>query len=104
MNITIDNKEYELKYSFRALMIYENITKQSFNPQTLSDVLIFFYSIVCASVKDNTIEFDKFMDMLDENPELVNNFSAWLTNVLSVQAGLSPKIDETKVAKEGEKN
>lgn len=104
MKITIDNKEYELKYSFRALMIYENITKKSFNPKTLTDILVFFYSIVCASVRDNTVEFDDFMDMLDSNPELVQEFSEWIVNVLTVQSGLSPKIDENKVPDENEKN
>jgi hypothetical protein len=32
MNVTIKEKEITLKYSFRALMIYENITQKSFNP------------------------------------------------------------------------
>ena len=36
MKITIDNREYELKYSFRTLMVYENITNKSFEPKSLT--------------------------------------------------------------------
>jgi hypothetical protein len=32
MEVTINGKNITLKYSFRALMIYENITQKSFNP------------------------------------------------------------------------
>lgn len=104
MKVTIDNKEYELKYSFRALMIYENITKKSFNPKSLTEILVFFYSIVCASVRDNTVDFDEFMDMLDSHPEMIQDFSEWLVNVMTVQSGLSPKLDENKVPEENTKN
>ena len=107
MTIQINQKEIELKYSFRALMIFENITKRSFNPQTVSDIVIFFYSVVLGSNRNINIEFDDFIDYLDENPEKMNEFSEWLTSVLNKNKEIQPEISEKdikKSKKDSEKN
>lgn len=102
MTITIKEKEYQLKYSFRALMIYENITHKSFNPQTISDIVVFFYAIILASNKKCELLFDDFLDWIDENPNIITEFSEWLTNIFTQQQQISPvtpeqeKINETK--------
>ena len=97
MKISYKEKEYELKWSFRALMIYENIVKQSFNPKTITDVILFFYSILCASAKGETIVFDEFMDWVDDNPTSITQFSEWLSGVFTHQDVLSAnEIDEDK--------
>ena len=67
MEIRIKDNTVKLKYSFRALMIYENIANKSFSPKGISDVVVFFYSVVLATTKDNTISFDDFLDWLDDN-------------------------------------
>lgn len=105
MNITINEKTVSLKYSFRALMIYENITNKSFNPKGISDVVIFFYSVVIATTKDNTITFDDFLDWLDDNPTAINDFSVWLTRVFNTQVDLANKNVKVEAPKEvDEKN
>jgi len=95
MNIEYKGKSYNLKWSFRALMIYENITKKSFSPKTISDVIIFFYSILCASAKGDTIQFDDFMNYVDENPQSIAEFSEWLRQVFESQNVLSPQEELT---------
>lgn len=105
MEITIKNKTVNLKYTFRALMIYENIANKSFNPKGISDVVIFFYSVVIATTKDNTITFDDFLDWLDEQPTAINDFSIWLTEVFNAQSGLANKNIKVETPKEvDEKN
>ena len=91
MEITIKGNTVSLKYSFRALMIYENITQKSFNPKGISDVVVFFYAIVVASSKDTTLSFDDFIDWLDANPTAISEFSVWLTSVFNAQSGLVNK-------------
>ena len=91
MEIVIKNKTVSLKYSFRALMIYENITQKNFNPKGISDVVVFFYSVVVASTKDTTLSFDDFIDWLDDNATAINDFSVWLTSVFNAQSGLVNK-------------
>lgn len=108
MTITVKEKEYNIKYSFRALMIYENITHKSFNPKTISDMIVFFYSIVLASNKGCELLFDDFLDWIDENPDKVNDFASWLNDTFTQNDQISPKPDikeETKKeAEENEKN
>ena len=91
MEIVIKGNKVNLKYSFRALMIYENIAQKSFNPKGISDVVVFFYSVVVASTKDTTLSFDDFIDWLDEQPTAINDFSVWLTSVFNAQSGLINK-------------
>lgn len=78
MKITYKDKEIELKYSFRSLMIYENIMNKSFKPESLTDVITFFYCVVISNMRDETIQFDEFVDYLDEEPQRLTDFSQWL--------------------------
>ena len=83
MTISIRQKEIICKYSMRALFQYENITGQSFNPKTLQDFCTFFYCVVMSSNRDLDLTFDEFIDeVIDPQPELMNQFAEWLSNVM----------------------
>lgn len=103
MKINLNDKEIELKYSFRALMAYENVMDKSLEMNTLSDILTFFYCIVITSAKDNSIKFDEFMDYLDEHPEAVAEFNNWLATIIQSNAffnvGLATKTNNKKAKK-----
>lgn len=103
MKINLNDKEIELKYSFRALMAYENVMDKSLEMNTLSDILTFFYCIVITSAKDSSIKFDEFMDYVDEHPETVAEFNMWLSNVIQSNAffngGLATKTNNKKAKK-----
>lgn len=95
MKIKYQGKEYELKYSFRAMMVYENITDKSFAPNGLSDIIIFFYSCILAASKgQDVIKYDDFIDWLDENPIELENFSNWLLELMKQQHGLIRKTEQ----------
>lgn len=83
MKLTINDKEIELKYSMRSMMLYENITQKSFTPTTMTDLITFMYCVVVASSKDYSLKYDEFIDYLDENPTVLNEFSEWIVNVIS---------------------
>ena len=78
MKITIKGNEIELKYSIRALMMYENVEGKTFQPQSLQDIMTFFYFILISSSKDYSITFDEFIDFVDEDNTLITNFTEWL--------------------------
>ncbi len=86
----------ELKNTFRAHIIYEQITEKTFAPKNLTDIITFFYSTVMACNNELTITFDEFLNYLDENPEKLNEFVTWLTEQDKRQQGLAPKADEEK--------
>lgn len=94
MKVEIKNREIELKYSFRAYMIFEQITDHSFTGGNLSDFITLFYSVLMASDRELTTDFDDFVDWLDENPDKLNEFTEWLTMNLKKQTDLSGNKDE----------
>lgn len=91
MKITINNKELELKYSIRSLMMYENMTNKNFNPTTITEIITFMYCIVLASSKDYSITFDDFIEWVDENPEALNLFNTWLSGMVETNNSLKKK-------------
>ena len=79
MKIHILGRDIELKATFRTYIIFENITGKSFQqPSTLADVLTFFYATILGSAKTTDISFDDFLDFIDENPNIVTEFSEWV--------------------------
>lgn len=83
MEITIKEKTYKVKYGFKALMIYERIEGSAFTPNSLSNMITFFYSCLLAS--NSEITFDEFVDYLDENPNALNEFAEYLNNIIDAQ-------------------
>lgn len=74
MKITINEKEYKIKYTIRALFIFEQITGKAFAISTLLDNYVFFYSLILASNED-VLDWDEFIDALDNDPKLVQELT-----------------------------
>lgn len=81
MKITINEKEIELKYSFRALMMYENINGNTYNGGGLTEAITLFYCIVVTSSKDYSLDYDNFIDWLDENQDTLKEFFTWISSI-----------------------
>ena len=93
MNVKINNREITLRYSFRALMLYEKIVGTSFNPKGLTEIMIYFYSTILASDKDIALTFEEFMNWVDENPTVFNEYSVWLTSTLTKNSVMNEESD-----------
>lgn len=96
MIIKIGNKEVELKKSMRSLMYYEQLTGKSFAPQGITDIINYMYSVVMSSDRTLNITLDDFIDLLDETPELIGQFSEWLQKSYAVDAQLGKGNKEKK--------
>jgi hypothetical protein len=81
MTFKIKDKDIELTYTIRAMIMYENMTDKSFAPHNLTDIVTFMYCIVISSAKDYSITFVEFIDFLDKNPNAVNEFGEWLQSL-----------------------
>ena len=81
MKFTYKDKEIELKYSLRAMMMYENVTDGKEYPTTLTDMITLMYCIVVTSSKDYSITFDEWIEYLDEHMELLNEFTTWMGTI-----------------------
>lgn len=94
MTIKYNDNEINVKYGFKAFLIYENITGKSFNPTGLQDIVYFFYACVCAGQKGDFIPFDDFMDFLDEHIEVFQEFSDYIQQQTAKQHTLAPVVEE----------
>lgn len=83
MKIKIKDLEITLKNSFRSLIIYEAMTKKTFKPETITDVIVFFFSVISASANPQQVDWDDYMDWLDDNPSAISEFQTWLTSTMS---------------------
>lgn len=83
MEITIKDKTITLKYSFRSMIIYEKIMNESFKPHGVTQLVVYFYSVVMASSEGLSLTYDEWMDYLDANPKALSDFSLWLQSVYS---------------------
>ena len=83
--MTIKNKEYKLKYTLRALFIYEQITGKMFNLQTLTDEYLFFYCILAANNPEMNLTFDDLIDAIDEEPNIMIQFQEFMKSELEKQ-------------------
>lgn len=71
--ITINNKEYTLKYTIKALFIYERITDKPFKFEGLYSEYLLFYCVLLANNEFN-LSFDEFIDICDDDPALFSTF------------------------------
>lgn len=103
MKITIKDKTFDLHYTMRMMIIFENITGHSvdFNNMTsINQVTSLFLACILASAKkakiDLNLSYDEFMDWLDENNgyQMINEFALWLASELEAKYGLLKKEEE----------
>ena len=95
MKVKFNEKEYEIKYSFRAYMVYENIMQKSFIPKGLTEMIVFFYAHLLVAAKGDLILYEDYLDWLDDNPDELDKFSKWLMECLGLNKFLTPEVKDT---------
>lgn len=100
MNIKIKNKEIELKYTIRALFIFEQIANKPFQTNTITDLYLLFYSIIIANDSNIDLTFDELITICDNDATLFTSFANWLTRQFQIQNQFSEDVpDDKKKAK-----
>ncbi|MBP5785151.1 MAG: hypothetical protein J6W16_06170 [Methanobrevibacter sp.] len=70
---------------------------KSFSLDNTQDTVVFFYCIIMASDKSFHMTFDEYLDWLDDNPTIMNDFAKWLMETNSIN-----KLAEEELKSEGE--
>jgi|WetSurMetagenome_2_1015567.scaffolds.fasta_scaffold257384_3 hypothetical protein len=86
MTIQIQEENYSIKYTLRALFIYEKITGKTFKMETSLDQYIFFYCLALANNPDKPLTFETFINACDNSPKIVADFQKLLMDELQQQA------------------
>lgn len=92
MILTINKKKYTVKYTIRALFIFEQITGKAFEIKTLLDNYVFFYSMIVANNPDSVLEWDDFIDALDNDKKLLAQLNKFMTEQRRKTISLIQKI------------
>ena len=103
MEITIRDQKYKLKYSVRALFLFERITGKTFEAITLEDQFVFFYCLVLASNPEMQLTFEDFIDAVDSGDLDVQEIHKFVAEQqqkqLELQSKKSKKSDTKKPVK-----
>lgn len=102
MKLHINDKDVELRWSFRSLLLFENIMQKSFEPKGLTDIITYMYCVIIASDKDLNLTYDDFLFYLDEHPNVITDFSVWLQAAVEKNNSLMlNKVSEADKKKAG---
>lgn len=96
--MNINNTEIKLKQTFRALILFEEITGESFTGKGMKEILVYFYSVILANNPEFNMPFDEFIDYLDEHNDLLTEFLEWL-NKLNERNKITPTEESDGVKK-----
>lgn len=100
MKITINEIEYTLKYTLRALFIFEKITDNQFSGKQLIDYYILFYSTLIANNSDSfKYTFDEFIEICDNDNSLFTQFIEFLNKEMNIQNQFIDGKEETEDSK-----
>lgn len=97
--VIINGTEYAVKYTIRALFIFEQITGKPFKIETLLDNYVFLYSMLLASNKDNVLQWDDFIDALDADRTLFQK----LNDIVAEQEKARQIFEDSTPDPDGEK-
>ncbi len=83
ITLKISGVPYTIKKTFRSLLLFEQMTNKSINDssENLTDIIVLFYCIVKASNKNFEKTYDEFIDLIDEKPEILSEFSKYLLSL-----------------------
>ena len=98
MKITINKKKYEVKYTIRAIFLFEQITKAPFEIKTITDSYIFFYCMILANNPDNVLEWDDYLNALDRDKTLFEK----LNKIMLQQQEQDKMFEDNEKEEDGE--
>ena len=105
MIVNIIDKEVELKFSFKAEMLFEQINEKSFTAQTTTEWVQYFFCVLIAQLGDGALKFEDFIAWLDEHPDTLFEFMQWYTDTFTaINDVRSKKVEAVKgTGKKGKK-
>lgn len=94
--VVINGKEYVAKYSLRALFLYERMTGHNgFETNCTEDSFRFMFAMIKANNKECELDWDGFIDAVEENPGIATELTAIINAEVAEMAKLGqPKADD----------
>lgn len=74
MIVSIDNKEYYLRYSLRSLFKYEQLTGHPYEGKKLEDAYLLLHASLMACNPEYSLTFEQLIDQCDIDPTIFEGF------------------------------
>lgn len=83
--INIQDTQYLIKLSIRTLMTYEHLNEKNYTDiSTMRDMLVYMFSALYSSNNEFPYDFEQFIELVDDSPEIFESFLSNLMNVNSL--------------------
>lgn len=97
MEIQIKGTAYNIRYTIRAMFVFEQITGKVFRLENLTDYYLFYYSLLVANNPDLQMTFGDFINECDDEPALVIQLQEFLSKEMEKQSAfISDTVDSKK--------
>lgn len=74
MIVSVDNKEYYLRYSLRSLFKYEQLTGHPYEGKKLEDAYMLLHASLMACNPEYSLTFEQLIDQCDIDPTIFEGF------------------------------
>lgn len=98
MTIKINDQEYKIKQTIRALFLFEEITGKQFEIKTTLDNYLYFYCILLAN-NDDFMSWEEFIEEIDNDPTIILS----LSNALMERQKIDNLLDSDETDEDGKK-
>lgn len=105
MEIQINDITITLRYTTRAIVMWEYLENRIFSLKTLTDQYMFFYCTILACDKNEALKLsvEEFFDILDERPALFKKFAEFLDKEATMREIFSDKNADSDDDDDGKK-
>lgn len=79
MTININEKEYKLKFTLRALLLFEKVAGTTFKFDTLSDQILYLYCLLLANNEEMDLTIDQLIEAMDNDPSILSTYFKYIT-------------------------
>lgn len=98
MKIRINKQDYNIKYTVRAIMLFEQVKGAMFSINTLTDEYLFLYCMILANNKETDLKFDELLDYIDNDSSIMTQ----LAEFMKLEAERQNQLNSKKEDSEGE--
>jgi hypothetical protein len=88
--ISLNGKEFILKYTLRAFFVFESISGYPFQFGKMLDEFLLFYSFLIASNQDSfQLKFDEFIELCENDLTLFEQFKEFILEEIKRRSQLA---------------
>ena len=85
--ISLNEKEFILKYTLRAFFVFESISGYPFQFGKMLDEFLLFYSFLIASNQDSfQLKFDEFIELCENDLTLFEQFKEFILDEIKLRS------------------